>query len=214
MEKNLSEELLQQIRNCTNLIHRLTHSERRTFHTDAKENKIGRGQGLVLRILAEKDGLTQTEITEMLNVRPSSLGELVAKLESNGYVDRRQNGSDKRVINVFLTEKGREAEKKFINPRREAAQLWCSGLSEDEKVQLSGLLSKMIASMEEALSKNEDAGQETPFGLGCPKMDQSDFTHHGSHFFHSCQGKECEGDRKKRRRKMAEQYWQEHSTVN
>lgn len=184
MEKNLSEKLLQQIRNCTNLIHRLTHREHRTFHPDAKENNIGRGQGLVLRILTEKNGLTQTEITEMLDVHPSSLGELVSKLESNGYVDRRQNGSDKRVINVFLTEKGREAEKKFINPKREVAQLWCSGLSEDEKVQLSGLLSKMIASMEEILYKNEDAGQETPFGLGCPKINQSDFAHHGPHFFH------------------------------
>ncbi len=205
MEKDLSETLLEQVRNCTNLVHRLMHSEHHAVHPSAEEANIGRGQGLVLRILAEEDGLAQSEITEKLDIRPSSLGELVTKLERNGYVERRQNETDKRVVNVFLTEKGREAESKFINPRREAAKSWFAGLSEEEKSQLSELMGKMISSMEASLSKNGDTEPEPEPGHGFP----DGFHHHGPHGPHGHPDRECL-DRYEKRRKLAEQFWQDH----
>lgn len=208
MEKDGSEKLLEQIRNCTNLIHRLMHSEHHAFHSAPQTEGIGRGQGLVLRILAEEDGLAQSEITEKLDIRPSSLGELVTKLERNGYVERRQNENDKRVINVFLTEKGRETEKLFVNPRREAAKSWCDGLSEEEKAQLSALLDKLIASMEASLSKSGNSDPEP--GFGSP----DNFPRHGPHFPHDHSGKHCCGDREARRRKLAEQFWHDSFLFN
>lgn len=191
MENNISEELLQQIRNCTNLVHRLIHSDH-FLNPVAVRNTIGRAQGLVLHVLAECDGMTQTEITEKLDIRPSSLGELVAKLEKGGYVERRQNETDKRVINVFLTEKGREIEKEFVNPRQQAAESWCAGLSEQEKSQLSDLLGKLILSMEEALSKTEDklSKRETPFDAGYPEMDPR---YHGPNCHIDTTGRQCRG---------------------
>lgn len=204
MEKDLSEKLLEQVRNCTNLIHRLMHSEHHAVRPSAEEANIGRGQGLVLRILAEEDGLTQSEITEKLDIRPSSLGELVTKLERNGYVERRQNENDKRVINVFLTEKGRETESKFVNPRRAAAKLWFADLSEEEQAELSGLLEKTIASMEAALAKNGDTEPEP--GPGFP----DDFHRHGPHCPHGHPDRPEEEHRREIRRKLAEQFWRDN----
>lgn len=183
METNISEKLLQQIRNCTNLVHRLIHREHHSINPGVTTSGIGRGQGLVLRTLAENDGMTQTEIAEKLDIRPSSLGELVVKLEENGFVERRQNENDKRVINVYLTEKGRGIEKEFINLRQQSAESWCAGLSENEKALLSELLGKLIASMDESLSKNaaEFSGREIPFGLGRSEMDRDDRILHGPH---------------------------------
>jgi len=170
MDRNSSEVLLQQIRSCTILIHRLIHSEHSSVKRGPMEGGIGRGQGLVLRVLAENDGLAQSELAEELDIRPSSLGELVMKLEEAGLVERRRNEDNKRVVNVFLTEKGRAAEKECVNPRRQAAEAWCVGLTEEEKEQFSGLLSKLNASMEELLAKNESewANGEIPFERGCP----------------------------------------------
>lgn len=181
METNRSEKLLQQIRNCTNLVHRLIHREHQLINPRIAGSGIGRGQGLVLRALAEKDGMTQTEIAEKLDIRPSSLGELVVKLEENGFVERRQNENDKRVINVYLTEKGREMDKEFMNSRRQSAEAWCAGLSEEEKALLSELLGKLVSSMEESLSKNaaEFSGREMPFGLGRSEMDRDGLFRHG-----------------------------------
>lgn len=204
MEKDLSEKLLEQVRNCTNLIHRLMHSEHHAVHQSAEEANIGRGQGLVLRILAEEDGLAQSEITEKLDIRPSSLGELVTKLERSGYVERRQNENDKRVINVFLTEKGREAESKFANPRRAAAKSWFAGLTEEEKTELSQLLEKAIASMEASLEKNGNTGPES--GPGFP----NDFHHHGPHCPHGYPDRPDDEHRREIRRKLAEQFWRDN----
>lgn len=183
METNISEKLMQQIRNCTNLVHRLIHREHHYINPVITGSGMGRGQGLVLRTLAENDGMTQTEIAEKLDIRPSSLGELVLKLVENGFVERRQNENDKRVINVYLTEKGRGVEKEFINLRQQSAESWCAGLSENEKSQLFELLSKLISSMEEALSKNVAgfSGREIPLGLGRLKMDRDDLLRHGPH---------------------------------
>ncbi len=183
METNISEKLLQQIRNCTNLVHRLIHREHQFINPGITGSGIGRGQGLVLRTLAENNGMTQTEIAEKLDIRPSSLGELVVKLEENGFVERRQNEKDKRVINVYLTEKGRGIDKEFINLRQQSAESWCAGLSENEKVLLSELLGKLISSMDESLSKNapEFSGREVPFGLGPSEMDRDDLLLHGPH---------------------------------
>lgn len=185
MENNNSNKIIEQIRSCTNLVYRLAHIEHRRFNRDFRDT-IGRGQGLVLHMLAEKDGMTQTEITEKLDVRPSSLGELVAKLEKNGYVERRQNENDKRAINVFLTDKGREAEKEFINPRQKDAETWCLGLSEDDKAQLTNLLDKLINSMEDALS-NKSNELSDKFDSCCHEMNQ----HHGLHLHGDGFGRQC-----------------------
>lgn len=154
----------------------------------------------MLRILAENDGLSQTELMEKLDIRPSSLGELVAKLEKSDCVERRQNEGDKRVINVFLTEKGRGIGREFFGPRRKIAETWCAGLSEEEKEQLSGLLGKLAASMEDALAKKEaeEPGPQTGFGCG---------HYHSPHPHGNFSGEPLYGGgREKRRRRMAELY--------
>lgn len=195
MEANSSEKLLQQIRNCTNLVHRLIHREHHTMNSGIMGSGMGRGQGLVLRMLAENDGMTQSEIAEKLDIRPSSLGELVRKLVENGFVERRQNEKDKRVINVYLTEKGREIEGQFINKRQQSAESWCAGLSEDEKEQLSGLLGKLISSMEESMSKDGAgfSGQDMPFGHGHPGMGHEERSRHDLHSPGGHFGKRCGG---------------------
>ena len=194
MEHTISEKLFGQIRDCTKLMLRLAHSEHRYFNPDDRQRGIGRGQGLVLRILAENDGLSQMELAEKLDIRPSSLGELVAKLEESGHVERRPNENDKRVMNVYLTEKGREAVNAFVNPRQKAADEWCAGMSDEEKEQLSGLLDKMIASMQGALENNDEdfPGGGQHFG-GFHGMARDEWTHRGPYCHHGYFGRGCEG---------------------
>ncbi|HCC01052.1 MAG TPA: hypothetical protein DEP42_07575 [Ruminococcaceae bacterium] len=111
-----AEKLFEQIRDCTKLMGSLASDEHRRLHLENHQSPIGRGQALVLRILSQDDGLPQMMLAEKLDIRPSSLGELVSKLETNGFVERRKNQADKRVYNVFLTVKGREITENFVNP--------------------------------------------------------------------------------------------------
>lgn len=71
--------------------------------------EIRSGQGRVLGILALQSPLPQKNLAYMLGVRPQSLSELIAKLETAGLVTRERDENDRRSFLIELTEAGREA---------------------------------------------------------------------------------------------------------
>ena len=64
------------------------------------------GQGRILSALRHMHSITQKELGFILDLRPQSLGELLKKLEDNGYIIRYRSKEDKRAMIVELTEKG------------------------------------------------------------------------------------------------------------
>lgn len=70
-------------------------------------------QGLLVE-LWNKDGLTNAEIAELLDIKPSSVTAQVKQLEEAEMVIRKQDENDKRVSRIFLTDKGREAQEHVI----------------------------------------------------------------------------------------------------
>ena len=71
-----------------------------------------RGQGRIIAVLKLQDGISTKDLSYLLGVRVSSLNELLAKLEKNGYITRIAANDDKRIMLVKLTEKGRNAEER------------------------------------------------------------------------------------------------------
>lgn len=65
-------------------------------------------QSFILFSLLEKDGCTLTEIGNRAQIDNSSLTTMVDKLEKEGLVERRLFAQDRRVVNLYLTEKGRD----------------------------------------------------------------------------------------------------------
>lgn len=64
------------------------------------------GQGRILKALRRMHSITQKELGYILDLRPQSLGELLQKLEANGYIIRYRAKEDRRALIVELTEKG------------------------------------------------------------------------------------------------------------
>ncbi|HEY5563528.1 MAG TPA: MarR family transcriptional regulator, partial [Clostridiaceae bacterium] len=160
MNNSLSEKLLQQIYNFTNVTHRQHHQG----DSNARELNIGRGQGHLLGILLAQDGITQKELSAQMQIRPASLGELVDKLELSGYVQRRVNENDKRVSNVFLKEEGRKLVNEVVKSRNSQVDKLFSGLSEEEKIQLSAIMEKLLSSIKEDSIDNTDDSKEQEIG--------------------------------------------------
>ena len=106
-----------------------------------------RGQGRVLALLKLKDGLSTKELADILGVRVASLNETLAKMETAGVIERRPSEQDRRVMLVYLTERGRTQEQG--NPAEDIDLL--AGFSGDELDMLEGFLDRMIANLEKAL---------------------------------------------------------------
>ena len=65
-------------------------------------------QYIVFLVLWEKDGITVGEICSKLMLDNGTLSPLLKKMQQAGYIEKKRNEEDDRVVNIFLTDKGRE----------------------------------------------------------------------------------------------------------
>ncbi|MGV0869190.1 MarR family winged helix-turn-helix transcriptional regulator [Corynebacterium kalidii] len=100
------------------------------------------GQGRVLHILTLRSPMPQKELAYMLGVRPQSLSELLGKLETAGFVERRRDDNDRRTFLVDITEKGREA----ASDAPETDDPF-DVLSDDEQEQFGDMLDRVTAAV-------------------------------------------------------------------
>ena len=96
-----------------------------------------------------EEGIRQKELVEALGVNPSSVSEIISKLEGEGYVVRTVDPSDKRATLISLTEVGRARAYELEDERKERFSKLFTRLTEDEKEQLVSLLEKLTVAEEE-----------------------------------------------------------------
>ena len=102
---------------------------------NANDKSITQGQGRILVILHQKEGISTKELSEILNIKVTSLNETLNKLIKNGYVKKEVSPKDKRVLLIYLTEKGRRAKP----PKPKDLDIF-DCLSDDEKENLDRYL--------------------------------------------------------------------------
>lgn len=92
------------------------HSIARMYNQVASEQGLSQTIGYVL-INIPKEGVPATQIAPLMGMEPTSLSRLLKGMEDNGLIFREKDKQDKRVVNIFLTDKGvnkRKISKKII----------------------------------------------------------------------------------------------------
>lgn len=62
----------------------------------------------ILLLVEENEGLKVGDLSEIMSITRPNLTPLVESLANNGFIARRKDESDKRVIRLYITEKGKE----------------------------------------------------------------------------------------------------------
>ena len=101
---------------------------------------LTRAQWRVIVHLHRSDGLTQSDLAELLDVGKVSVGGLIDRLEHSGWVERRDDPQDRRSNLIYLTKKGRAIEKEMEKTGRELTRQTLRDLGPDERAQLVDLL--------------------------------------------------------------------------
>ena len=78
------------------------------------EHSVSFGQWTFLRILWERDGLTQRELSSEAGVMEPTTYAAVKAMIKLGYVTRRKLAGNKKNLYVYLTPKGRGLKKKLV----------------------------------------------------------------------------------------------------
>jgi len=138
-------------------LHHLTHLMQRVRSqrsTSANFN-MADGKGFLLSELYKQDGLTQRELSEVLDIRPSSVGELIRKLEIKNWVMRKNNEQDRRVMNVFLTAQGRKVVEETADIETGIHSQMFQNINQEDLSYFTNVLDRMICSLEEGSIEDE-----------------------------------------------------------
>ena len=111
------------------------------------EHSVGFGHWAFLRILWEKDGLTQSELSEQAGVMEPTTFSALKAMEQLGYVARRRNAHDKKKVFIFLTAKGRALKAKLVPLALEVNDVAVRGVSKADVATARQMLLRMIRNL-------------------------------------------------------------------
>ena len=100
-------------------------------------------QYIVLLVLWEKDGITVGEICDKLMLDNGTLSPLLKKMQQAGYIERKRNQKDDRVVLVTLTEEGKAVQEKAKEIPKEVSS--CIDLPSEKAQRLYDLLYELLA---------------------------------------------------------------------
>lgn len=113
------------------------------------------GQKRCLLVLRAAGNTSQKEIAHLLGIRSTSAGELLAKLEHKGLVERRASDQDRRVTLARLTAMGRAEAEELDRARAQAHRELVASLTPEEIGEFARLLSKVCAGYRNMLDELE-----------------------------------------------------------
>jgi MarR family transcriptional regulator, transcriptional regulator for hemolysin len=120
---------------------------RTTFDRRVKALGLTRSQWWVLNHLFRNDGVTQSELAEILEVRKATLGRLLDRMEQKGWIRRENHAGDRRAKRVFLTDEVEPALKAMRAAAAELRREALAGLSATEQTQFVDALLAIKANL-------------------------------------------------------------------
>lgn len=121
---------------------------------------LTRSQWRVVVYLHRQDGLSQSELAELLGVGKVTIGGLVDRLEHAGWVARRDDPKDRRTKRVYLTTKGQAIEEEMLTRGAELTKRILRTLSDDERASLIDMLIAVKSDLQKPDEERESDGQK------------------------------------------------------
>ena len=91
------------------------HAISRMYNTEAAKNDITTSIGFVLLNINQETGTPATKIAPLLGLEARSLTRILKSMEEKGLIYKVSDDKDRRLVRIFLTEKG--LEKKEVSRR-------------------------------------------------------------------------------------------------
>lgn len=78
---------------------------RTVFERRVRALGLTRAQWLVIARVHRRPGLSQSEIADLLEIEKASAGRLIDRMQAKGWLERRDDRSDRRINRLHLTKK-------------------------------------------------------------------------------------------------------------
>jgi MarR family transcriptional regulator for hemolysin len=129
----------------------LLHDVARLLRVDADKrarvNGMTRAQWAILIWLERQPGISQKELSEILEVEPITVARLIDRLQARGMVERRPDPRDRRIWRLHLLEPGRGVLNGIDEQRADMTRMVTAGLSEESIEAVTDALLRMKATL-------------------------------------------------------------------
>jgi len=105
------------------------------------------GHWTFLRILWERDGLTQRELSDEAGVMQPTTGAAIRAMEQLGYVTRTRNARNRKNVYVHLTPKGRALKAKLVPLAVEVNEIGLAGVSAQDRAATQRTLGAILENL-------------------------------------------------------------------
>lgn len=116
------------------LLGMVSHRAKNTAKDMYQEFDMNRSSAGVLFMLHKRKTMSQKELAKRLNVTAPSITSMIQKMEKSGYITRRTDEQDQRVMRLSLTEKGESLVQSVIDVSDRMEQILSEGMSLEERL--------------------------------------------------------------------------------
>jgi DNA-binding MarR family transcriptional regulator len=134
------------------LISQLKQVQGRIFErmlNDSGISEFNGAQGRILYILWQADHLPIIELSKRTGLAKTTLTGMLDRMESQGYVARVPDKSDRRQLLIVLTEKSRGLKDDYARVSQKMSALFYRGFTEEEIQLFEGTLKKILNNLNE-----------------------------------------------------------------
>ena len=139
------------------LVRDVARAHMRALQQRLAPHGVSFGHWTFLRVLWNRDGITQRELSEQAGVMEPTTFTAVKAMEAQGLVERRHLAGNRKNVHVFLTPAGRALEKVLVPLAIEVNRVSMRGLDADTVARTRRALIAMIENLAE-----DEAGCERP----------------------------------------------------
>lgn len=122
---------------------RLNKVHRKMAGYKFKEINLTEGKPKILNFLVDNPGCSQRELSHYCRIEPATTTNILAAMEKEELIYRERNPKDKRILNVFPTEKGRKSQREVEKVFDDLDEICFDGFSEEEKNEAINLLNRL-----------------------------------------------------------------------
>ena len=110
-------------------------------------NLTGAEDDIVFHLLSTRDGLSQENLAERLDIGKAAISRIVNSLDSKGYIHRERQADDSRTYRVTLTDAAKDVSDRIEHAYRMAYEVSRRGISESEFESFDRLLQKVYENL-------------------------------------------------------------------
>jgi MarR family transcriptional regulator, transcriptional regulator for hemolysin len=147
----------------------LVHDVARLLRVDADKRArlhgMTRAQWAILMWLQRQPGISQKELSEILEVEPITVARLIDRLEARGMVERRPDPRDRRIWRLHLMRPARDVLHEIDDHRADMTRMVTEGIDENSiEIMTEALLRMKATLIQEAHASRRGSDQSTSDG--------------------------------------------------